>query len=95
MKLSIIATAAGLLLSQCDPPQCDPHPIQQPVSVAVEEGYRGPVDVHPPTRLDVYMTGDPDDDPEYFRIRCDNMGGETELIFNPYLNRYICENVDY
>jgi len=84
----------GLALSQCGPPPQEPVP-QKPDSILIEEGYKGPIDIDPPTRLDVLLEGDPDDDPEYFRDKCARMGGDTELIFDPTLYRYICENVDY
>jgi len=95
MNLKIAALGCTLGLSvftdQCQPPEPVP---QKPDSIMVEEGYRGPIDIDPPTRLDVLLDGDPDDDLEYFRDKCARMG-DTELIFDPKLNRFICENVDY
>jgi hypothetical protein len=49
--------------------------------------------------LNVIIDGDPDDDFEYFRERCADMGAETELILhvdefgNP--SSWVCERVDF
>jgi hypothetical protein len=72
-----------------------PEPVQLlPPVVLILEGNTARISVTPPQRLDVLMTGDPDDDPEYFEIRCAQWGNTT-LHYYPATSQYICENVDY
>ena len=45
------------------------------------------------TRLNIILPADTHRNDAW--LICENMGGDTELIYNPYTDRWICENVDF